>query len=154
MEGENMKNTIGVMQSCILAYEQCCKPICRRLEMPQMAFDVLMFLSSNPEHSTAKDISRYQGFKETILSVNINKLVTEGYLERSSVEEDRRKVKLVCTEKAQPIIEQGRKIQSAFFAAIRDGLTEEEDNIYSHCLHVIDQNAKKIQKSGIDLPEY
>lgn len=143
------KSGAAVMQNCIEAYECCCKPICRELKMPQMAFDILMFLSSSPEHCTARDISRYRGFKETILSVNVNKLVTEGYLERREVEGDRRKVKLVCTEKARPIIERGREIQRSFTASILDGLTGEELDVFRRCLGVMGENAAGIIRGGV-----
>lgn len=142
------KSGAAVMQNCIEAYECCCKPICRELKMPQMAFDILMFLASSPEHCTARDISRYRGFKETILSVNVNKLVTEGYLERREVEGDRRKVKLVCTEKARPVIRRGR----AFSAALREGMSEEEFSAFSRCLSLLDRNARQIQRTGIEMP--
>ncbi len=143
------KSGAAVMQNCIEAYECCCKPICRELKMPQMAFDILMFLASSPEHCTARDISRYRGFKETILSVNVNKLVTEGYLERREVEGDRRKVKLVCTEKARPIIERGREIQRSFTASILEGLTGEELDVFRRCLGVMGENAAGIIRGGI-----
>ena len=65
-----------------LAYSAVCKPLCQELGLPQTAFDILLFLANNPEYSTAKEISRYRGFKENIISVNVNKLVNEGFLLR------------------------------------------------------------------------
>ena len=38
------------------------------------------------------------------MSVNVDRLVQEGYLERRAVAGDRRKTQLLCTEKAQPVI--------------------------------------------------
>ena len=113
--------------------------------MPQMAFDILMFLSVNPELCTAKDINRRYGFKENILSVNINKLVSEGYLERRSVESDRRKVRLSLTEKAQPIITRGNRAMEEFNRLIREGITPEELGIFFKCLRIAGENARKIQ---------
>lgn len=127
------------------AYEDWCKPLCKELGMPQMAFDILMFLSVNPEFCTAKDINRRYGFKENILSVNINKLVSEGYLERRSVEGDRRKVRLSLTEKAQPIIARGNRAVEEFNLRIREGITPEELGIFFKCLRIAGENARKIQ---------
>lgn len=140
------KNSIIVFRRCIEAYEHYCKPLCNELGMPQMAFDILLFLANNPESCTAKDISRHRGFKENILSVNINKLVNEGFLERLSVEGDRRKVRLVCTEKAQPIIERGRKMHESFHQLISEGLTEADIEACQRCLAVIGKNAERIKK--------
>lgn len=40
--------------------------------------------------------------------------MNEGYLERKSVEGDRRKVNLICTEKSKEIIQEGQKLQQSF----------------------------------------
>ena len=118
--------------------------------MPQMAFDILMFLSGNPELCTARDINRHQGFKENILSVNVNKLVSEGYLERLSVEGDRRKVRLVLTEKAQPIITRGKRAQEEFDQQIKEGITPEELAVFAKCLDTAGENARRIRTMCYD----
>ncbi len=59
-----------------------------------------MFLANNPEYKTARDIVEIRKIKANLVSVNVDKLVNEGYLERKPVENDRRKTELVCTKKA------------------------------------------------------
>ena len=118
--------------------------------MPQMAFDILMFLSENPELCTARDINRHRGFKENILSVNVNKLVSEGYLRRLSVEGDRRKVRLVLTEKAQPIIVRGKRAQKEFDRLVKEGITPEELAVFAKCLDTAGENARRIQATYCD----
>ena len=142
-----MENRSGmaVLHGIRQAYEDWCKPLCRELGMPQMAFDILMFLSGNPKLCTARDINRHHGFKENILSVNVNKLVSEGYLERLSVEGDRRKVRLALTEKARPIAERGRRAQEEFDRRIREGITPEELATFAKCLSIAGENARKIR---------
>ena len=107
-----------------LAYESMCKPLCHELKLPQTAFDILMFLANNPEFKTARDIVKVRKLKANLVSVNIDKLVNEGYLIRKNVEGDRRKVQLLCTDKAQPIISRGQQLQEHFveqlFADIDD----------------------------------
>ena len=138
------KLVLSAMSAFSEAYTNACKPICRELGMPQMAFDILMFLSNNPEHCTAKEISKYRGFKENIISVNVNKLVNEGYLRRQEDQEDRRKVRLFCTEKAAAIIRKGRELQERFIRRMLDGLTPEELRIHRSCLETIALNAQKL----------
>ena len=58
------KNLLTTLSAFAEAYTNACKPICRELGMPQMAFDILMFLSNNPEHCTAKEISKYRRSEE------------------------------------------------------------------------------------------
>ena len=138
------KNLLVALRAFSEAYADACKPICRELGLPQMAFDILMFLSNNPDHCTAKDISRLRGFKENIISVNVNKLVTEGYLLRQSDREDRRKVRLICTEKAASIVRRGRELQERFFRQMQEGLSPEERKIHAHCLETVAANAKRL----------
>lgn len=99
-----MKLGIEFPRKLSLAYESMCKPLCHELKLPQTAFDILMFLANNPEFKTARDIVEVRKLKANLVSVNIDKLVNEGYLVRKNVEGDRRKVQLLCTDKAQPII--------------------------------------------------
>ena len=139
------RSGMAALHGIRLAYEDWCKPLCRELGMPQMAFDILMFLSGNPDRCTARDINRHHGFKENILSVNVNKLVSEGYLQRLSIEGDRRKVRLVLTEKARPIVTRGRRAQEEFDLLIREGITAEELAIFAKCLHTAGENARKIR---------
>ena len=115
--------------------------------MPQMAFDILMFISKNPELCTARDINRHHGFKKNILSVNVNKLVSEGYLERQSVEGDRRKIRLVLTEKSQPIVTRGKRVQEEFNRLIREGITPEELDIFAKCLRIAGENARRVRSA-------
>ena len=142
--------TLGALSTFMEAYNLYCKPICREFGLPQTAFDILMFLSNNPEHCTAKEISRLRGLKENIISINVNKLVNEGYLLRQGDTTDRRKVRLICTEKASLIVQRGREVQERFLRQIQQGLTAQELRMHYHCLETISANAKRIleQKTG------
>ena len=141
---------MAVLHGIRQAYEGWCKPLCRELGMPQMAFDILMFLSGNPELCTARDINRHHAFKENILSVNINKLVSEGYLQRLSVEGDRRKVRLALTEKARPIVARGKCAQREFDRLIKEGITQEELAVFAKCLDIAGENARRIRTTYCD----
>ena len=65
-----------------LAYSAVCKPLCQKLHLPQTAFDILMFLANNPSYTTARDIVEVRHIKANLVSVNVDKLVQEGFLER------------------------------------------------------------------------
>lgn len=80
-----------------LAYSAMCRPLCRELKLTQTAFDILLFLANNPGHDTASDIVELRRIKANLVSVNVNRLVEEGYLRRESIPGDRRKTRLICT---------------------------------------------------------
>ena len=84
------------------AYNAVCKPLCQELGLSQTALDILLFLANNPDYKTARDIVEVRHIKANLVSMNVDKLVQEGYLERYAVASDRRKTKLLCTGKADP----------------------------------------------------
>ena len=114
-----------------LAYDAVCKPLCRELGLPQTAFDILMFLANNSEYTTAGDIVNIRRIKPNLVSVNVDRLVRSGYLERRSVSGDRRKTSLLLTERAEPIVRRGREVQERFSELMFRGLTERESFLYT-----------------------
>lgn len=123
-----------------------CKSLCQELKLPQTAFDILMFLANNPEFRTARDIVEVRKLKANLVSVNVDKLVCDGYLKRRAVEGDRRKTELICTEKAQPIITRGRQLQQSFIERLLTGLDEETRQKFMEILTIMDQNLDSILK--------
>lgn len=56
--------------------------MCHELNLPQTALDILMFLANNPQYRTARDIVEVRKIKANLVSVHVDRLVKEGYLER------------------------------------------------------------------------
>lgn len=144
-----MNAAIEFVQNIFSAYNRQCKPLCRELNIPQTALDILLFLANNPECSSASDIVEIRKIKANIVSVNVEKLVCEGYLKREAVKGDRRKVMLVYTEKAIPIIEKGRKIQTEFFQNLFENVTEQQKNVFLETMKIISQNADRIMEDNL-----
>ena len=82
-----MNFSIAISRKIALAYSAVCKPLCRQLELPQTAFDILMFLGNNPDYKTASEIVEIRHIKANLVSVNVDRLVREGYLTRRGVED-------------------------------------------------------------------
>lgn len=135
-----MKRSLELTQNLLLAYTELCKPLCRELSITQTAFDILMFLANNPEYQTARDIVEIRHIKANLVSINVDKLVKEGYLRRELLRGDRRKIRLVCTEKAAPIVEQGRAMQVSFTELLLRGIPTEQRESFSRTLEAIAAN--------------
>ena len=133
-----------------LAYSATCKTLCRELKLPQTAFDILMFLANNPDYKTASDIVEVRKIKANLVSVNVEKLVRDGYLERKAVEGDRRKVELICTKKAEPVIENGKKLQQDFVEQILSGVDEEKRKKMAEILNQMEKNLDKVESGKAD----
>jgi len=139
-----MNFSIAISRKIALAYSAVCKPLCRQLELPQTAFDILMFLGNNPDYKTASEIVEIRHIKANLVSVNVDRLVREGYLTRRGVEGDRRKTELLCTEKAQPIIARGRQLQNVFSERLFAGMDEEARRAFSEAMHLIEHNLNEL----------
>ena len=127
-----------------LAYSTVCKPLCQELGLPQTAFDILLFLANNPGLDTARDICTYRGLKPGIVSFHVEKLVQEGYLLRQPAPEDRRKCRLVCTRRAEPVVQRGRQVQEAFFRRMTAGLDPQDLAAFRRCLEGFQRNLSQM----------
>lgn len=141
-----MKYPFEFTQKLFLAYTGMCKPLCQELNIPQTAFDILMFLANNPEYQTARDIVEVRKMKANLVSVNVDRLVKEGYLERKMSENDRRRISLICTEKARPIIENGRKMQDAFAERMMENIPLDQKETFYKTLEMIETNLDTLKK--------
>ena len=130
------------------AYSAVCKPLCQELKLPQTAFDILMFLANNPDCKTASEIVEIRHIKANLVSVNVDRLVQEGYLERRAVQGDRRKTQLLCTQKAQPVIARGRVVQEAFFARLLDHTDAPTREAFFRTMEIIGKNLDEILKEN------
>jgi len=130
-----------------LAYERALLPLSKEVGIPQTAISMLLFFANNPNLATARDICELRGLKRAIVSTHVERLVSEGFLLRKEYPGDRRKDILVCTKKAQPVIEAGRKVQKEFAGAILCGLTEEELKGMERCFQIMGGNIDKLLKS-------
>ena len=142
------KSSIAFAHDLLEAYSSWCKPLCKEIQMPQTAFDILMFLANNPDYNTARDIVEIRGLKANLVSMNIEKLVSEGFLERITDTNDRRKNVLKCTEKSEGVIEKGRQLQKDFFESLFSGIDEESLRQFHGVLEQIRANLDIIKKEG------
>lgn len=78
----------------------------------QTCFDILLFFANNPKHNTARDICEVRGIKSGIASVSVEILIENGFLVRKDDESDRRRRRLILTEKPIPSYRTGRKCKN------------------------------------------
>lgn len=125
-----IKSFFALMRRTNQVYEKFFEELTRRWELNATSFQVIMFFADNPEHNTARDLCRMRSMKTGIVSVAIEQLTSAGLLERKTDINDRRIQRLYLTEKAMPLVEEGRAKRVRFFERIKQGMTEEEFRIY------------------------
>ena len=129
-----MKINIEFPRKLLEVYNDACKPLCKKLKLPQTAFDILMFLGNNPQYQTARDIVKIRNIKANLISINVEKLVKEGYLRREEIKGDRRK--------------EGQQLQQGFVDQLFDNTTQEDKKIFIHVMKNMDKNLDDILKGG------
>ena len=126
------------------AYAAALRPLCERTGMAQGAVDILLFLANNPGLDTARDICTYRKLKPGIVSFHVDNLVRGGYLLRTRDPGDRRRCRLVCTDKAAPIIARGQALQEQFAAQMSAGLAPDALETFQQCLTAFAQNLDRM----------
>ena len=139
-------NFVPISHNALSLYAEVCKPVCRELEIPQTAFDILMYIAEHDEYTTAKKIVELGGIKKNLVSMNVEKLVQQGYIIRKEDPGDRRRVRLELTDKASAIVEKGKRVQKYYFEFLVKGLSEEDLEIYRKCTETISSNMDELQK--------
>ncbi|MGN1276709.1 MAG: MarR family winged helix-turn-helix transcriptional regulator [Floccifex sp.] len=127
-------------------YSNRCKPLCHEYNMPQTALDILMFLANHPMYKTAGDIVKMRRIKANLVSVNVDKLVNDGYLVRDVVKGDRRKTKLILTKKADRIIQKGMEIQKDFKKDLFKGINPQEMEIFLKTIRQLENNMEHMKE--------
>ncbi len=137
---------LAISQKILHAYNKLCEPLLAEYDIPQVSFDILMFLTNNPEYSTAQEISEMRHIKKNLVSVHVEKLVSAGLIQRNPVAGDRRKIALSCTERAAPIIQAGHDLQEHFYRILTANIDEAMWITFDKINAQLAENAEKILK--------
>lgn len=129
------------------AYNRALTPLSTEVALPPLAMDILTFIANNPGFDTARDVCQSRGIKPGIVSFHVDKLVNEGYLVREEVAGDRRKTKLVLTDKAKPVAEKCRDVQQELVAILLEGIGCKELRIMLDCFEIIEKNITDYDKN-------
>lgn len=139
---------VELTKKFMAAYKAAQKKVCKAWNVPEVSLDILLFLANNPEYTTARDIVEVRSIKANLVSQHVERMVREGYLCRKEVQGDRRKRDLSLTEKAVPIIEAGRRMQTDFFETLFHGISEEEKRAFFETMDIMSRNMDKILKGN------
>ena len=143
-----MLPAVELTKKFMAAYKAAQKKVCKAWNVPEVSLDILLFLANNPEYTTARDIVEVRSIKANLVSQHVDRMVREGYLCRKEVQGDRRKRDLSLTEKAMPIIEAGRRMQTDFFETLFHGVSEEEKRTFFETMDIMSRNIDKILKGN------
>lgn len=141
-----MESQIAFLNKYGRAYVTYCKSICREYDINQTEFDILMFFGNNPEYDCAKDIVDVRKIKANLVSINVDKLVNDGYLERKLMLNDCRKYRLVLTKQGKALVKKGKEVQDSFFELLFNSVSAKDRSAFNKVLELIDNNLERILK--------
>lgn len=144
-----MKFNVDFLKKLGNTYDEECKPICQKYSITKTGFDILMFLANNPEYKTASDIVDVRMIKANLVSVNVDKLVKEGYIERRSVVGDRRKTELYITDQADLLVKEGKLFQKELLQKLMMHTTKEQREIFGQVMEIVNQNLNAMEDKKI-----
>ena len=138
-----MQNVVGrflaLRQVLYHYYTELFSAMQESYKMTQMEINVLLFLANNPQYDTAAELVHIRRLAKSQVSSAVENLVTRGYLERQA---DGRRIHLLLTGKAEPVIREGLACQEMFSETVFAGVSEEERAQLSALLDHIAQNAR------------
>lgn len=135
-------NYFDVMGAAKKTYSRVLETVCREWNLTRNELDVMLFLYNNPEYDRAADIVSRRGIAKSHVSLGVGALEEKGLLIRRFDANDRRTAHLILLEPGQKIAAQARGGQTRFFAALFQGLGQEElafwDEITQRVCHNIE----------------
>ena len=112
---------------------------------------IIEYIYENEERNdNMSEVARRLSISQSTFSKKVKQLVQKGLLERNPDQKDRRKVHLILTEDAQPIMYDVQQVQESYAAQLLDGFSEEEYETYIHLKGRILENVKIGEERGYD----
>ena len=139
-----MNNTNDILQnvrSVARLYRSYTHAIAKSFSITDAEIEVLAFLHTNPQYSTAKEITEVSLMTKSNVSQAVDRLIYRDMLMRERDGEDRRRIHLYLTDKATPILNAISYSQREFTRQIVMGFSAQEIEAYVDFNSRIAQNA-------------
>lgn len=111
-----------------------------RHHLSMNALMILEVLNDNKNCNTPKELGKILGLKSNVVYLHLNQLVSDGYLDRHTTENDRRKITLSCTRKAKAILKEAKSLRDKFNEIITQGISPEDLETYLQVFKHMEEN--------------
>ena len=137
---------ITFFHDALNAYNKMCEPILHEFDIPQVSFDILMFLNNNPQHNTAAEIVKIRKSTKSHVSTSLKKLESKGLIQREQSIRNKKYIKITLLDKAEPIVQSGIRTQKQFAKNVFSGVTKEKIDMCKEVFNKICANADECLK--------
>lgn len=146
----NSTRLLWVVQQFRRYYDRQFTDLLARSGLTMREMDVILFLTNNPGHDTARDVTELRGLSKSQVSAAVDLLAERGFLCRRSDQTDRRVVHLALTDQGTALARAGQRIQSACVDTLLSGLTQAEAEQFQTLLEKVLSGAETHLKEGAD----
>lgn len=122
-------------------YAQEMTDVLETWHLTSMEVEVVLFLGNNPGYDTASDMVQLCQLTKSHVSKAVERLTELGYITQQRDESNRRKVHLLLTDMAQPVLKAGQAAQKRFVDVLTRGLSDEEKEVAQRVLEKVIENA-------------
>lgn len=122
-------------------YDSLKKEVCQTHGLTSVEVDILSFLHNNPQRDTASDIVELRLLPKGNVSQGVEALIQKGLLTRRQDRQDRRRIHLALTPRADPIIPALEEMSRRFYSRLLDGVDEPSRRVYWETSRKMAQNA-------------
>lgn len=112
------------------------------VSMPQL--NTLMYLSHHGSCGVS-GIGNHLGVTSAAASQMIDRLVQQGYLERTEDPEDRRSKQITVTAKGRSVIEEGIEVRRHWMEELSAALDPEDHELIIHALNLLTKAASSLE---------
>ena len=130
------------LRRIIKLHELMLKEICEEYHLMLIEATIISFLHNNPGKDTAADIVQLRMLSKGNVSRAVESLMQKSLLEKRADCQDRRKVHLSLTLKAQPIIDSMESLWKKFEDQVFFGISEDEKTLFDRLNDRIKENTK------------
>lgn len=143
---ERAEDILIVARQITKLYEQFVDEIRKAHQLSYIEIAILIFLSSNPDQNTAKDIAKTHMLQKGNVSQGVEALIRRNYLQRTPDAVDRRRIHLSLTAQAIPLTEQIETQRTKLMQTIFDGFSADELAQYT----TLNQRIQHSTKAALD----
>ncbi len=123
-------------------YRDCIDPVCKKYDLSEIEFKILLFIFKYPDLNRAADIVKCKGLSKSYVSLSVKNLTAKGLLIGRRTETDHKNIYLYVTPEAEAICNEGLKAQRKYLDILLGGFEKEEVDQFLVYFNRINKNVK------------
>ena len=131
------------LRRIVKLHDSMLKDVCEEYNLTLIEGKIISFLYNNPEKDTAAEIVELRMLSKGNVSQAVESLIQKSLIRRSQDKNDRRKIHLYLTEKAEPVTSSIVLMRKEFNKEVFFGISQEELDLFHKINDKINDNIRK-----------